>query len=397
MAREALRVPVVAERALAGHDVRHRADVPVPAHDGRRSVPRATRARLRQAPGSCATAATASAAWSGCSSRPRRATWQRRRLGERRRGRHRSARSTGSSGVERCVRVLGALPGPSRLPCLERVRRHAPSRGSAPGASHGRTWLEWTLPGGDDRATLRLAAGRRACAADRGGCALNGVTRAGAPAASSTLARLPAPCARTFRLEILSAVVPARHPGRDRQRRAVGIAEVTRRRRAARRRPAVRGRCAAGVRRSRGRSAAARAAARRGRRSPTSTPAARCACAAAGRSRCGAGHARRRCRARRLRRTCCGCALPRPSAAVGRPGACVVGGATRARLAIGRPARPRRARTARARARLQPRLAGDVRRPRPRRARVRPTVRDWPGACPRTAARSRSRSRRTGS
>ena len=163
---------------------------------------------------------------------------------------------------------------------------------------------------------------------------------------------------------------PPGTPGIERQRRAVGIAEIRGRGRAERRACRARARCGARLRRVTSTVGPRTRRARASRaRSRTSTPGARCARAAA--SRRAAGRARRGCRRARdaSRRTCCACARAtsargrRRRAASSRPGTATRGGREGVQLALDRPGPPDPGRE------LQPRAPRDLRRPGPRRAR----------------------------
>ena len=204
--------------------------------------------------------------------------------------------------------------------------------------------------------------------------------------------------ARRFRLEILRAAFPPGDAGRERQRRAVGIAEIQGAG-PARRRPAHAGALRARLRRAGGARSAAGASG--------------CASAArvedldAGRPLRAAGCAPRRAR-RRGRR---GCRLPPrdvravPAAAAlaaraeprrRRPGRVVSARHRDPRRPQGRPARPDRPRPPDPRRELQPRPPRDLRRPGPRRARGRRRLRHGLARARVVPRRRRSPSPRTG-
>ena len=297
-----------------------------------------------------------------------------------------------TAGERRASRARRASRGGRRYRASARSTDDA-AGGSASGCDGRPAWMAWTTPRAADGA---LAADRRpraaACAARRRcGCASDGAAPTPALARRAPGAsRLPAagPRPRAFRLEILDAAFPARHAAprapAPRGRRSPRCAA----RGPARRRSPRAGRAAAHLRRWPRRSSGGRCAAARGRhgRGPRRRPPAARARLRAGRP---PGGPRARCHARAAR---CAPYLLRLRSAGARAAAAAAGrrrvvdaGRADARRAHGVRLALTRRRLARARRELQPRLAGDVRRPRPRRAdgrsRATPTAGGSPAGC----------------
>ena len=116
-----------ARRARAGRARPRRAgaDLPLPAHDGRRPVPPRPAARRAGAACSCATAWTASAASSASFSPPAARTWALDGWGTVDRARRPTRRSTRWSALAAARSTRRRASGPAGVPRLERVRRHA--------------------------------------------------------------------------------------------------------------------------------------------------------------------------------------------------------------------------------------------------------------------------------
>ena len=274
----------------------------------------------------------------------------------------------------------GRFEGRPGLPRLERVRRHAAAVDRLVARRpHGVARVDAPRP-----ATIRDAARSTPVA---GRAAADARAARAATAATPPLASAPTATVRAARSRCAGAASGSRScaprsppgtPGVERQRRAVGIAEI-RGAGVPRVDVAARGRADAALRRSTGTVGGRRAAAaRRRRRSRTSTPGrplrvARLRAA----SRCPPGAARLELPAGRAR------AVPAAPALAGRrraaPGAARAASSTPARRRRGGRTGvrldARRARLARARRELQPRPARELRRPRPRRAGGRRRVR----------------------
>ena len=294
-ATEALRPP----RARRARAARRRpaprgADLPLRPHHRRRPAAPARRHRRALARASCATSRTASAAGRARSPRPRRArgaptrgsAWRprrpdhvldaldRRAAARRRSTAPRASRASGATAPRRpstAIRRRAWIAGWIALARRVASVAHAGAADDPHAAPRARPGAR-ALPDPRARGRRRPADG----AAGRGG--------------RRQRRRCPAPLrARTVRIEVLDAAFPRGTPGIDRKRRAVGVGEVTRRRRPARRRATRRRsaapRAAATARRST--SARARCACAWPRPPTRSTPAARCAPPpAAPRSRC---------------------------------------------------------------------------------------------------------------
>ena len=231
--REALRPPVLAERALAGRDLdatgltylfeRTTGDDPF-----RRDPRRGTRRRGARArpPGRRARARARDRA------RPPRARGRPTAGAPSTRARRDSAvDALAGAQRRRDVRVLRALPGPARASAPRARSTARRGRGSARGWTGAPRGCEWTTPAARDgaRAAARAAA-RDACGGRRWcGCVADGARDARARRSPRTArVTLPEPLrGRTFRLEILRAAFPAGATGVERQRRAVGIREIT--------------------------------------------------------------------------------------------------------------------------------------------------------------------------
>ena len=299
------------------------------------------------------------------------------------------------------VRVVGALPGPAGVPGVERVRRHAAAVDRLVARRpHARGWSGRRRGATTVRELRARAAARGACAGRRScGCAGATARHAGAPLdgrradGAVRAARAPLPrarrsasrsCGRRSR-EGASGRRAAAPRGRDRASSPAPASRAC----AVPRAGAVRG----ALRRPRAARSAtrARAAARRRDASPTSTPAGRCASAPCGApARCRPG--RRGCRCRRasfapyLLRLRSAAPDP-PARAAAAPGRVVdPGDAGARRVAATCGSTLREPAWLVLGAVVQRRLAGELRRPRPRRARRPSTASRWAGACPRAAA-----------
>ena len=220
--------------------------------------------------GWCATSRTASAAGRGPSPRPRRARGAPTRGPASRPRRPTTSSTRGSAPTRRAtLRRLLALRGPAGATAPRRPSTAI--RGAAWIAgwigSRG-AWLQWRDAGAADDPHACASSARRVRVRfpTRVRVIADGRPTAPLAVAADGAVALPAPLrARTVRIEVLDAALPARaRPAPPRQRRAVGVGEVTRRRRPARRRQPRRRRCACPAPRAR--------RSRLGRR-------ARCACA----------------------------------------------------------------------------------------------------------------------
>ena len=397
-ATEALRPPVLAERALAGADLarsltylfqRTTGDDPFrrdPRHGsaerGARARPRRRRARPRA--GLLAARPRARGTIDGWATRRARRPRLRARRARRRRGRVRRPRRASR----------GARASAPRAPSTARR-----SPGSARGRHGRRAWIEWERRGGRRSRRSRSTPSPGVRRPDAGARDRRLRRRRRSTVGADGVVRLPAPLrGRRFRLEILRAAFPPGTPGsgaaaargRDRRdpRRGRAAVEVPR---AAADRLRLRR-----VRRDRRRRASALRASRR--RSRTSTPGrplrvARLRAA----STLPAGETRLSSASPgvftpyllRLRSPAPARAPGAARAASSTPGTATRGGREGVRLALDapRPAGPRRE--------LQPRPPRELRRPGPRRRPRSATPSAPPGACPRPAATWRSRSPRT--
>ena len=174
---------------------------------------------------SCATAATPSRASSACFSPPAARSWAID-------GWASVPNDVSDAELDRLAGVRGRFTSSSRFQGRPGFRASSafdsipqPWIGQWP--SHGRVWLEWEQDEAATLSTLRLAPfpGVRRPTQVR----VIGDLQATPPltvAADGTV-RLPSPLrAKRFRIEILRAAFPPGTPGGDRQRRAVGIAEI---------------------------------------------------------------------------------------------------------------------------------------------------------------------------